>query len=159
LREKESENGKRFGKNNLAKYIDTVRAPLGTSAKKHLYYLYGYKSAKRGLKFELTLEEFSNLTKSPCYYCGAEPSQVKKYKKANGNYIYNGIDRFDNAKGYIKDNCVPCCKQCNTAKMEMSADEFADWIMRAYRHFAVYRNVGYTYSFSDNEMKELGIPS
>lgn len=29
---------------------------------------------------------------------------------------YNGVDRKDNAKGYVTGNCLPCCWPCNYAK-------------------------------------------
>lgn len=46
-----------------------------------------------------------NMMKSNCYYC---------------NFIslitLNGIDRMDNSKCYIIENCVSCCKNCNFIK-------------------------------------------
>jgi hypothetical protein len=56
-----------------------------------------------------------------------------KYAKY-GVYIYNGIDRVDNTRGYSIDNCVACCKQCNWAKRELPQQEFIDWIHRVSRH-------------------------
>lgn len=139
LKEKERENGKTIGKRNLSNFVDTVRQSSGESAKKHLYYLYKYRAEKKGINFELTLEQFSEITKKSCFYCGAEPSQEKVYKKAYGTYVYNGIDRRDNNLGYTAKNSVPCCKHCNTAKMTMTEDEFADWVHRVYFKFAAYR--------------------
>jgi len=46
--------------------------------------------------------------------------------------IYNGIDRVDNAIGYLTDNCVACCKVCNRAKLQMSKNEFFDHIKKIY---------------------------
>lgn len=134
LLEKEKENGKTVGKRNFNTYVDKIRQPSGDSAKKHLYYLYGYKAKNRHIEFELSLDEFLSITKQNCFYCGAEPSQVKIYKKAYGAYIYNGIDRIDNSKGYTIENCVPCCGTCNTAKLSMTQEEFYSWIDRVYRH-------------------------
>jgi len=48
---------------------------------------------------------------------------------------YNGIDRIDNLKGYLKNNIVPCCKFCNTAKSSMSQTEFKEWINRVYENY------------------------
>jgi hypothetical protein len=52
------------------------------------------------------------------------------------NYqLYNGIDRIDNARGYERDNIVPCCKFCNRAKSAMPQKEFIDLVRRiAARH-------------------------
>jgi 5-methylcytosine-specific restriction endonuclease McrA len=33
-------------------------------------------------------------------------------------FLYSGIDRKDNEKGYTEENCVPCCKRCNGIKGE-----------------------------------------
>jgi hypothetical protein len=34
-------------------------------------------------------------------------------KELVGEWVYNGIDRVDNNKQYIKENLVSCCKKCN----------------------------------------------
>lgn len=39
----------------------------------------------------------------PCTYCG---------------YSATGLDRLDNSKGHTEDNCVPCCNECNVARMD-----------------------------------------
>jgi hypothetical protein len=39
-------------------------------------------------------------------------------------FIYNGIDRVDNNKGYTIENCVPCCTAVNYAKLDMSYSDF-----------------------------------
>jgi hypothetical protein len=53
----------------------------------------------------------------------------KKYY--NGEYLYNGLDRVDNTKGYIISNIVSCCGQCNRAKGILSQEEFLQWLKRA----------------------------
>jgi len=45
-------------------------------------------------------------------------------------YIYNGLDRIDNEKGYLLDNVTPCCKICNQAKHALSLDDFLAWCQR-----------------------------
>ena len=65
--------------------------------------------------FNLTLEQFKEIVLQPCVYCG-RPS-------TKGTQL-NGIDRIDNAKGYVKGNCAPCCKWCNRMKRVYSNDEF-----------------------------------
>jgi hypothetical protein len=84
--------------------------------------------------FDLTDEEFFVLTKQNCYYCGTKPSAIIYNSNGNGRsatpYIYNGVDRVDSSKGYTPDNVVPCCKQCNRAKMDMDVKEFLRWARR-----------------------------
>lgn len=78
----------------------------------------------------MTLNEFGDLTSRNCHYCGVEPRQVHKPKGSNGAYLYNGLDRLDNAVGYTVENCVPCCYTCNHAKGKMSVEAFKVWLNR-----------------------------
>lgn len=92
-----------------------------------LHVLYrNYKgSAKiRGLNFELTSDDFLHLIKGNCYYCGDAPNQKVKLKRYSEEFIYNGVDRVDNTKGYTQENCVPCCGICNQMKMDLSLNDF-----------------------------------
>lgn len=36
--------------------------------------------------------------------------------------------------GYLIENCVPCCVQCNLAKGSNTEDEFKEWIQKASKH-------------------------
>ena len=91
---------------------------------------------ERGLKWHLTKAQVHYLTKQLCYYCGAAPKKSTNRHKLNGDYVYNGLDRTDNAKGYGIGNVVPCCEECNYAKRTRSVEQFRDWIVVAYQHFA-----------------------
>jgi hypothetical protein len=88
----------------------------------------GYK--KRGLKvglFELTKEQFYEISQKNCLYCGCKPNNVmKKETKTKGErtFIYNGIDRVDNSKGYTLENSVPCCGTCNRMKTNLGLEEW-----------------------------------
>lgn len=72
----------------------------------------------RSINYELLREEFKFLIFLPCHYCQKKPSQEVKDKKVN--FFYNGIDRIDNELGYLWQNCVPCCKECNLAKKSVT---------------------------------------
>ena len=111
--------------------------PSGESGFNLLYISYLNGAKRRNLPFEISKDEFIKLSKLNCYYCGIKPLQIKRstaHKNHHGDFIYNGIDRIDSSIGYIKENVVPCCKDCNTAKMQMSQQEFYDWIDRVYNH-------------------------
>jgi len=90
------------------------------------------KAKKQGLDYKLTEEQYRAITQKDCYYCGAKPNNISKNEGRYGVYIYNGIDRVDNNKGYTMDNIVPCCKRCNYAKKNHTLQEFKDWIKRIY---------------------------
>lgn len=84
-----------------------------------------YKAIQRGKNWELTNMDSYKLIISSCYYCGFTPEWPN-------NRV--GIDRKDNQIGYIISNCVPCCFTCNSAKGELTAEEFYTWIKRLYNH-------------------------
>ncbi len=99
---------------------------------------YGRKAKNKKLDFSLTKDEMLKLFKSNCNYCGKTPSQVRKLPNSNGHFIYNEIDRVDSTKGYIRSNCVSCCKDCNTAKNTLSVKKFLCLIKTIYEY-----NYGY----------------
>ena len=101
-----------------------TKLPIGEDAFRGLHAMYKYRG------WGLGREKFRELTQMSCHYCGAEPTSVKVGRGNGGNYIYNGIDRIDNTKGYTARNVVPCCPTCNYGKREMSTDEFLEWVER-----------------------------
>jgi hypothetical protein len=96
--------------------------PQGINQVKGVFGSYLKSASRRGLAFELTLEQFSTLTKEPCYYCGEIDVNSKTGKY--GKYRYNGVDRKNNLLGYTIENSVPCCKNCNIAKGINTQDFF-----------------------------------
>ncbi len=107
--------------------------PLGESAFTSLYYMYKKNAKARNLRFNLTKKQFKDLTKQNCFYCGREPSQKIHPQRTNGYYVYNGIDRLNNKKGYTTENCVSCCGICNTMKWNMSFNQFYRHIEKVYK--------------------------
>lgn len=70
---------------------------------------------RRGIDFQLTLDEYIYSISFPCYYCNGEFGKV--------NYGI-GLDRVDNSKGYLLNNVLSCCKQCNSLKSDwLTCDE------------------------------------
>ena len=67
--------------------------------------------------FMLSQQDFEKLVIQPCYYCGFY-----------SNYKFIGIDRIDNNKGYILNNCVPACSMCNMMKSTNHPIAFLDKI-------------------------------
>lgn len=94
----------------------------GEAAFNALFWQYIRTANKRDIPFTLSKENFRILTKQNCRYCGTSPSNI--FKKRSGDYIYNGIDRVDNNKGYVKENVVACCKKCNLMKLDYSVKDF-----------------------------------
>jgi len=90
----------------------------------------GYKgySKRRNRLFELSVDDFRKLVTDNCFYCGTKPKQKSYRQFSNGTFLFNGIDRIDNAKGYVKGNVKTCCFICNRAKGNMEYEEFLLWI-------------------------------
>ena len=96
----------------------------GEAAGNALYSSRRADAKRRFLQFTITREEYGEICVLNCYYCGAVPANEYGSNMYNGNYMYQGIDRIDNSKGYIKENCRPCCKFCNMAKSTQTEEEF-----------------------------------
>jgi len=77
---------------------------------KYRYYKKAAKHCNR--TFELTRNDFAGIISQPCYYCGELQEN------------FNGIDRRDNKKDYILNNCVPCCAICNMMKRNATESQF-----------------------------------
>ena len=107
----------------------------GVSSFNHKYcgYLFRAKRHKKNIEFALTKEEFKEIVKQPCHYCGTENSSRTMAKPtANGAFVSNGIDRIDSSLGYIKGNCLPCCTICNVMKNDLSYQDFLSHIRKIY---------------------------
>ena len=102
------------------------------AAKNYLFLAYKKRAEYRGLPFTLEKEVFLFLTQQNCVYCGCTPFSTRSGRGSAEPYIYNGLDRVDNEKGYEKDNVVTCCKICNQMKMDMKRDDFLAHISRIY---------------------------
>jgi hypothetical protein len=96
--------------------------PVGEAALNDLITTYKFRANKKKLEFSLLKKQFKEITSKNCHYCGRKPSHKMnrphrgKLTRFNGDYIYNGIDRKDNSKGYTLDNSITCCKNCNSMK-------------------------------------------
>ena len=99
---------------------------------------YNKNASKRNLEFSLSNEQLVILFKGNCSYCGNEPMQQEC--KGDGAFIYNGIDRINNTKGYVFDNCASCCKWCNQAKSTLTKEEFLNHIKKIYANMKMNEN-------------------
>lgn len=93
---------------------------------------------------EMSYNEFYELSQQNCFYCGELPSNCQnaavginssEHMKKNGYFTYNGLDRVDNTLPHTKENCVPCCANCNYSKRDRSIDDFKKWIEKVYLVF------------------------
>jgi hypothetical protein len=110
--------------------------PKGVAAEKGALRAMKKNARKRGREWGLTDEQAVAIMRRNCFYCGAAPSNISCPPICNGDFVYSGLDRVDNAKGYTPDNVVPCCKFCNYAKGNRTLAEFLEWAKSLYFHFA-----------------------
>jgi len=97
------------------------------SKNKKKYKTYKKNSDKtRKIKMKLTEEQFYQILKYPCYYCGNF--------KENGA---NGIDRKNPELCYVTSNVVPCCKTCNFLKGSQKLLHFKQQIVNIYKNICL----------------------
>lgn len=70
--------------------------------------------ANNKINLYLTDQELANLLNGDCFYCKSKNSI--------------GIDRIDNRYSYEINNCVSCCRFCNSAKNNLLLKDFILWI-------------------------------
>lgn len=115
---KEIERGRKRREN----YPELVKESSERFRKTEKGYYSSYKNGaiRRGYGFELSHQEFVVFLKDDCTYCGAENAM--------------GIDRIDNDKGYVLQNCTPCCTHCNRMKWAHSLDFFLNHVAKIAKH-------------------------
>jgi hypothetical protein len=86
------------------------------------YASYKQRAERMGLEFELTVEDFDKLILENCYICG---------KKTDENHT-NGVDRFDNERGYTFHNSNACCGECNVMKNTTDYDVLLEQFKKIY---------------------------
>jgi len=103
------------------------------------------KDAKRrGIGFDLTIEDLQSMWGGPCRYCGLPLKLVS-------------IDRVDNAKHYTKKNTVPCCRWCNYTKATGSSKFFYQQCLRVAKNMPdSIKNVGAEDDCGDRFNDQIG---
>ena len=115
---------------------EKLRAKRGEASFNALFSSYKRNAKNKNNEFELTRDEFRKITKQKCHYCGCLPAQRQKTKGGHGEYVYNGLDRVANSKGYLLSNIVACCEICNKMKRTLSIEEFLIHINKIHRYMS-----------------------
>lgn len=100
-------------------FKDVEKTPMD-----RFYLSYLRTALKRGISFNLTIQEFTDIVTQPCVYCGCTGT-----KRLRGLWA-NGVDRINSLMDYSIDNVAPCCGDCNKAKGASSVEHFLDWAKR-----------------------------
>ena len=111
--------------------------------RKHTFYISSARAVWRSSYRDGNFDTFLKLSQEPCYYCNRLPHRTynmgnreiaSQIQRIEGNFTYNGLDRLDSSKGHLDNNVVPCCYDCNIAKLDRSLDEFLIHIEAMYKH-------------------------
>jgi hypothetical protein len=152
-------NGKSKSCGCLLKEARHVKNKNSDREKAMLLLVYSPLKKRHRQKFNnenyIDFETFKNLSTSNCFYCNSEPLNTqpdvryetrkdKKEKLIITDFVlkYNGIDRVNSSLGYEFENVVSCCKNCNSAKMQLSTGEFKKHIIKIYEHFILRQSNG-----------------
>ncbi len=129
-----SGNTKSCGCYGISRRGKATRLPNNGGVINFLILQYKRHARNRGIKYDLSREDFEVIIRKPCAYCGNPAGNKAKTKNIKEPFPYNGIDRLDSSKWYYLENCVPCCGTCNKAKRSMSRVEFLDLVTRIYNY-------------------------
>ena len=91
-------------------YIDDITDIWFVNKQKPTMQQYKRNALKKGVSFELTKGDWDTLIKGDCKYCHRSPS------------TWFGVDRVIPSKGYILENVVSCCWDCNNDKHIVDVD-------------------------------------
>ena len=112
---------------HILTYLNLIEGSLFPDAFANIshinYSKYKCSAIKRNIEFTIDKEYFDTETKKSCYLCGKNPNENHK----------NGLDRFDNDKGYNEDNVKSCCANCNYLKRNYIYNDFIDKLMCIYK--------------------------
>lgn len=73
------------------------------------WYHYRSSAKQRGIEWELTFDQFTDVILNTCHFCGA---------------VGGSVDRKDSSKSYSPENVLPACSPCNKMKMDFDYDFF-----------------------------------
>ena len=98
-----------------------IRGTCSQCEPEKVFVRYQKQAEKRGLRFELSLEQFKQIVFQRCALCGDYGSP-------------RGIDRRDSSRGYEIGNVQPCCGICNRLKSDLQEHQFIGHILKIVRH-------------------------
>ena len=91
---------------------------LKPSIQQEAYYKYVTRARLKNILFNMTFDQYINILKQKCTYCGSKSESV---------------DRIVPIKGYVTENIQPICKVCNTMKFTFTENDFLEHINKIHR--------------------------
>ncbi len=90
---------------------------------------YSYSASKKEYEFNLTPNDFDQITRDNCYLCGITTESP---------FNRNGVDRIDNSIGYEINNCLACCAGCNYMKSSYTLEDFVSKLLDIHNNNLIY---------------------
>lgn len=118
-REEYRANKRKYYANNKDKVLESNKAWWQTP--KGRFTSYRRSAKERGLKFNLSMEQFMVYWQKPCYYCNDPIDTI-------------GLDRINSNLNYEINNILPCCTVCNKMKLDSTQSDFFDKILQIVKH-------------------------
>lgn len=85
------------------------------------------KAVRTKHQFKLTYDEYIEIIKeNKCFYCN---ESLPEYG--------SGVDRINSNKGYVQNNCRPCCTMCNRMKSNYTESEFLSQMDKIIKNVAI----------------------
>jgi hypothetical protein len=96
-----------------------------------LYHKLIRRCKDRNTECDISYEDFLQFVKiEKCHYCLDNVIWTKHHLRANTGGC--NLDRKDNEKGYLKNNCLVCCGACNSMKGSLTYAGFLERINKIY---------------------------
>ncbi len=109
-------------------FLRTSKISLSCTTVNHLQSIFSKNKCgalKRKLDWDLSYENWQQLTDQPCSYCGSSSSKRR-----------TGLDRMNNKKGYYLENVTPACWECNRAKNTRTVEEYVRHCFQVSQHMS-----------------------
>ena len=84
-------------------------------------------------EWKITFDQYKKLLNQKCFYCNCSLLNMKGI----------GLDRINNAKGYIMGNVLPCCGDCNYIRQDLLTVEEMKVAMLAILKYRKLNNIKY----------------
>ena len=93
---------------------------------------------RRSIPCLLTYDQYIELIKTPiCQFCGEVVKPIEHLKHSEDSICYF-IDRLDNNRGYMLDNCCVSCYSCNLMKHKLSVKQFVEHCKKVIEYQTIY---------------------
>lgn len=87
------------------------------------FHIHKQAAARRGIPAFLTRDQYIEIIKKPCHYCGGFSTRSTQ-KSKRVTVLANSVDRRNNEPYYKPENTVPACFTCQAMKSDFSEDTF-----------------------------------